>query len=430
MNRRITALAAATLVLAACSDATDREASERLPQDGASETPSVEAPSVEAPSADQSPSQSPEPTADPSELTILSGGDILLHLSVTEGARTGPNTYDYAPYYEEITDWIDGADLSICALEVPIVGEDEAPSNYPNFGAPKDLADSLDRIGFDGCAVATNHTMDRGFHGVTTTIEALEESGLGWAGSARSQEEADEIQFYTLESGGRDVKIAHLSATTLTNGIPIPGDHPYSWDVVGELGDPVSAIIDDAERARELGADLVVLSMHWGTEYVNEPITEQLEIADELAASGEIDLIFGNHSHVPQPVVELEGGPRGEGMWVVWSMGNQISGQTVANHGYRVTTGLMTTATVDVPAEGPATVAKLDWTVVTQDRPAGERLYLLNELLDANYPVGMTMGAQEIRDRADVTYPVMAGSGPERTQAPTPSASSITQSRE
>ena len=91
---------------------------------------------------------------------------------------------------------------------------------------------------------------------------------------------------------------------------------------MGDLGlRSVDDIIEDARAAREAGADLVVVSMHWGTEYVSEPIEEQTVIADQLATSGEVDLVLGNHSHVPEPVQKIDGGPNGAGMWVVWSMG-------------------------------------------------------------------------------------------------------------
>lgn len=250
-------------------------------------------------------------------MTIVNGGDILLHLSVNEAAKTRSG-YDYTPYYTPISQWIKGADLALCALEIPIVRKDQQPSNYPQFGAPWDLAKSLKNIGFDGCALATNHSMDRGFGGVESTIDAFTQAGLGFAGTATSEKQAKDIQFYNYRSGGREVKIAHLSATTLTNGIPIPKAHPYSWNVVGRLGKPVQTIIDDAKRARALGADLVVVSMHWGTEYVSEPIAEQKDIAKQLADSGGIDLVLGNHSHVPEPVAKLDGGVDGRGMWVVW----------------------------------------------------------------------------------------------------------------
>lgn len=395
------------IALAGCTSASSAPASSQPPAAQTTDSPTAEA--------------TPEPTstATPSEISIVAGGDILLHLSVNAAAWNG-STYDYTTLFSGISDWINGADLALCALEVPIVPDGQEPSNYPNFGAPPEIATSLKHMGWDGCALATNHSMDRGFAGVESTIRHLEAEGLGHAGTARTQEEADEIQYYTLETGGRDLKIAHISATTLTNGIPIPAEHPYSWNVVGSLGNnSVEDIIADAKEARAKGAGLVVVSMHWGTEYVSDPIEEQTLIAQELADSGEVDVIFGNHSHVPEPVTKVDGGPDGQGMWVVWSMGNLISGQTIENHGYRVTTGLLTTATVSVPPEGSAHVTNLEWTAVTQDDRT-DHLFLLNRLMNGEGGTGMSLSAAEIQARADATYPVMEADGSsERTVAPT-----------
>lgn len=343
---RILMAAAAALALMACS-----------PSIGGDGPPSTPAEETSASNGKPEATDTPEPTttATPTTLSILSGGDILLHLSVNDAARVG-DTYDYTPLFAGIQPWIEGADLALCALEVPIVPPGEEPSNYPSFGAPPEIAQSLKAVGWDGCALATNHSMDRGFPGIVSTADTLDSVGLGHHGTARTEEEASLIQYYILSSGGREVKIAHLSATTLTNGIPSPQDAPWSWNVIGDLGlRSVDDLIADASRAREAGADLVVVSMHWGTEYVSEPIEEQTTIADQLAASGAVDLVFGGHSHVPEPVTRLEGGPDGQGMWVVWSMGNMISGQTIESHGYRVVAGIMTTATVEVPQKGQRT---------------------------------------------------------------------------
>ncbi|MCF2705714.1 CapA family protein [Arcanobacterium haemolyticum] len=406
MRRKLFFACAAAFAVAACSPAVTEDASQAPHSPDTNETSSETA------------TPTPTPTSVPSQMSIVAGGDILLHLSVNEFARTSSG-YDYTPLFAGITPWISGADLALCNLEVPIVPEGEKPSNYPMFGSPPDIAASLKTIGWDGCSLATNHSMDRGVAGVTSTLATFDSVGLGHAGTARSQEEADSLTYYTLSSGGRDVTIAHLSATTLTNGIPIPSTAPYSWNVVGSLGlRSVDDLIADARRARTQGADLVVLSMHWGTEYVSQPIEEQETIAERLAASGTVDLVLGNHSHVPEPVAKLPGGPDNAGMWVVWSMGNMISGQTIENHGYRVTTGLLTTATVDVPAEGPAHVSNLEWSAVTQDTRT-DHLFMLSELMADGTGTGMTLTPAQIQARADATYPVMTADGSvERTEAP------------
>ena len=360
-----------------------------------------------------------------SSFTIVSGGDILLHMSVNQAARAGSG-YDYTQLLAGIRPWIEGADLALCAPEVPIVPPGEKPSNYPAFGSPPQIADSLKALGWDGCALATNHSMDRGFPGVVSTVDNFDRVGLGRHGTARTGEESTRIQYYKVRSGGRDVVVAHLSATTLTNGIPLPKGAEWSWNVVGSLGRrSVGDLVEDARRARRQGADIVVVSMHWGTEYVSQPTAEQTAVGDQLAKSGQIDLVFGNHSHVPEPVAKLAGGPGGRGMWVVWSMGNTISGQTVQNHGYRVMAGLMTTATVDVPAKGPTRVSNLEWTAIAQDERT-DRVFQLSRLTSGERPASMTLSPAEIASRANATYPVMGADGSkERVTPPTPRAQLI-----
>ncbi len=416
---------AAAALLAACTPTATHSSSTVAPSTEVSPAPGG------APSSSPVASATPDPssTAQPSQLTIVAGGDILLHLSVNYYAQLASGgALDYRPLFEQITPWIEGADLALCALEVPIVPPGEEPSNYPAFGSPPEIATSLKEMGWDGCATATNHSMDRGFPGVVSTLDTLDHVGLGHHGTARTEEEAGQTQYYTLETGGREVTVAHLSATTLTNGIPLPTDAQWSWNVVGDLGlRSVDDIIEDARAAREAGADLVVVSMHWGTEYVSEPIEEQTVIADQLATSGEVDLVLGNHSHVPEPVQKIDGGPNGAGMWVVWSMGNMISGQTIESHGYGITTGLITTATVDVPAEGPASVSNLEWTAVTQDDRT-YHLYPLHALEEGYSDAGMTLTQSEIAARADVTYPVMQSST-QRTEPPTATSTLVDQFR-
>lgn len=410
MRRSIAAVSLMTLAtLAACTDSTSSP---------------VEPSTQSAPAS--APEPQPEPQPEPSTLTILGGGDVLTHGAINSAAAVGDGTYDFRPFFTPILPWLENADLALCTLEVPIMRAGDATSGYPVFAGSVDLAQSLADVGYDGCSVAGNHMMDQGMYGVESTIEALTNAGMGWAGSARTQEEADETPFYVLTAGGREVKVAHLSYTTLTNGIPIPADAPFSWKVVGPLGEPYQTIIDDAAAARTKGADLVVVSMQWGTEYVSEPIPEQTEIAQILADSGQIDLVFGTHPHVPQGVEKLAGGPNAGGMWVAWSMGNQLSNQNYTTIGdWRVGTGLITVATVEVPAEGPASVDNLQWMGATVDEYADYRIYPIWQFENGAVPAGSNISPSEAQQRIDALYPVMATSGEQLRTELVPVADSL-----
>ncbi|MGA1723670.1 MAG: CapA family protein, partial [Ilumatobacteraceae bacterium] len=78
-------------------------------------------------------------------------------------------------------------------------------------------------------------------------------------------------------------------------------------------------VIADARQARELGAEFVVISLHWGAEKVSAVTRQQRDWASEITASGQVDLIVGHHAHVLQQIAEING------VWVVFGLGNVLS---------------------------------------------------------------------------------------------------------
>lgn len=393
----------------------------------ATSSPSITRQTDVAPSSSpETPSQTPKPTAKPSQLTLVGGGDILLHMPVNEDART-PTGYDYTGLLSGIHSYISGADLAICGMETSLAPPGEAPSGYPLFGAPDGIVASLKANGWDGCSTANNHSADRGFAQVTHTLDVFDEQGLGHAGTARSAEEGAQTQFFMLRSGGRDVRIAHLSYTNVDNGIPGFADKPWAWNTVmnERATHSIEEIIERSRAARELGADLVVVSFHWGVEYMTSPSADETTAAQQLADSGAIDLVLGSHPHVAQPITKLDGGPDGQGMWIIYSMGNAISNQNpLLEGGINVLTGVLATATIDVPAVGPAHVSNLEWTAITLDR-ATHHVYLLADL-ESGAQVSTITGADLTQRRATIN--AIMGT-PERTTVPVNVAEYVGQER-
>ncbi len=91
-------------------------------------------------------------------------------------------------------------------------------------------------------------------------------------------------------------------------------------------------MIADARAARAAGADVVVVSVHWGTEWQTEPDERQLSLGRALTASRtggrpDVDLIVGTHAHVPQAYEKVNG------TWVIYGMGDQIAGDMVDHQG-------------------------------------------------------------------------------------------------
>ncbi|WP_435735623.1 CapA family protein [Cellulosimicrobium sp. PMB13] len=357
----------------------------------------------------------PEPAAAPvpdAVFTIAATGDVLTNMPVNVSARTAQG-YDFSPLLAPLDPWVQGADLALCHLEVPLAPPGTAPSGYPVYAAPPELARDLAEQGWDGCSTASNHSVDRSTAGVVTTLDVLDAAGLGHVGTARTPEEAAAPQLYTLTRHGQDVTVAHLSATYGTNGLPVPADAPWSVTLLD-----VDALVASATAARAAGAQVVVVSVHAGVEYTSTPNAQQVEAAAALAASGQVDLVLGHHAHVPQPVSLLPGGPDGAGMWVAYGLGNLVSNQDGDCCDPRTDSGLLLTATVTRPADGPAHVTGVEWTPVTVDRRAGHRVRALVDALAA--PGEGSLSTAELHERLERVRTAVGTQAPERSRPSAP----------
>ncbi|MGH3030141.1 MAG: CapA family protein [Gaiellaceae bacterium] len=243
------------------------------------------------------------------ELTILASGDLLIHSQIYGRADAlRADGYDFRPFFARIRPLVRDADLAVCHAETPI--GTGPPSSYPIFNSPTALARAIAWTGWDACTVASNHSVDKGQTGIRTTLRALGRAGVRHAGTARSSREARRTTFLAA----RGVRIALLSYTYGTNGIPLP--HPWSVNLIS-----TRRVAADARRARRRGADLVLASFHWGSEYVHSPDAQQRAVARFLLRRGIVDAIVGQHAHVVQPIARVRG------RFVVYGEGNLISAQ-------------------------------------------------------------------------------------------------------
>ncbi|WP_326794422.1 CapA family protein [Streptomyces sp. NBC_01808] len=256
----------------------------------------------------------PGPDARP--FTLLATGDVIPYPSIMTQAATdaGGEDYDFRPMFAAVAPTVAKADLALCHLETPL-GPREGPfTGYPSFQSPPGLAAALRDVGYDGCSTASNHALDSGTDGVRRTLDALDDAGLRYAGTARTRAESGRAAL--LSAGG--ARVAHLSYTYGSNA-GVPADAPWSLAML----DP-HRVVADARAVRRAGADVVVVSVHWGTEWQQEPDLAQRRLADRLTRSRsggrkDIDLIVGTHNHVPQPYEKVNG------TWVVYGLGDQVA---------------------------------------------------------------------------------------------------------
>lgn len=284
-----------------------------------------------APTPTPTPALEPTPTP-PTVATLTVCGDVMSHMPVTNDAwDEEQGIYDYTPIFQQARPYVEGADYAVANLETTL--STEGPySGYPAFRSPAALADDLKELGFDLMLTANNHCLDRGFDGLTATLDALDEAGLAHVGTYASEKDAAS-PIHLADVGG--ITVAFLGYTYGTNGIPLPSGKDwavslFNTDYMTSLSTPDTEKLEaDLAAARSMEPDLIAVMIHWGVEYRTEQNSYQEEMADLLIANG-ADLVLGGHSHVPQPmetrtVTGWDGSQRTG--FVCYSLGNFISSQ-------------------------------------------------------------------------------------------------------
>lgn len=352
-----------------------------------------------------------EPPPAPATFTLLAAGDLLTHNPVVRSAG-GPHDADFSPLLAGLDAWVQGADLALCHLEVPVAPKGTVPTGYPLFGAPPGLVRDLDEQGWDGCSTASNHSVDRGYDGVTATIRRLAAAGMGFAGTARSAAQQEEPQRYVLTREGREITVAHLAAAYGLNGLPMPADAPWAVELID-----ADRLVRQARQARGEGADVVVVSLHAGVEYTETLTDQQEDVVRRLARSGEVDLVIGHHAHVPQRIDRVGKGPDGDGMWVAYGLGNLLSNQSADCCDVRTSNGVLLSATFtqDTP-DDPTRVTDVRWTGTTVDIAGGHEALALPDALDD--PGATTLSAAELEAREGRVRDAVGDVAPERQEPP------------
>lgn len=263
----------------------------------------------------------------PASVRLVGVGDNLIHEGIYNQAkaRGGEQGYDFELAYQNLRELIGLADIASINQETVMVRENPL-SGYPTFNSPTELGDYLAGFGFDVFNLANNHTLDQTIAagGSVTGAGALTSYLDFWAShpevktTGLYRDAADFEQIRTIEKNG--VVFSFIGMTELTNGLSMPAD----TDVILMRMDEEEQIRARIEKARSI-SDVVVVNVHWGTEYAIQPTDEQKALAQKMADWG-ADILLGHHPHVLQPVEYIERAD-GSRAVVAYSLGNFISAQ-------------------------------------------------------------------------------------------------------
>jgi hypothetical protein len=282
---------------------------------GATPRGTAPAPGTRAPTLPGTPAPRGTPTAPVGpgrQVRIAFAGDV--HFA----GRTATRLADPATVFAQSAAVLSKADLTMVNLETAIAVGGRPEQKSFTFQAPPVAFTALRAAGVDVATMANNHGADYGAAGLRQSLAAIRSSHFPVVGIG-ADAAAAYAPYYTEINGVRvaiiaasqvqDETLAHFSAGPGTPGIA----NAYSDLLVASV------------RAAKKRADVVIVYLHWGTEYASCPNADQRSLADTLADAG-ATAVVGTHAHVLQGA-----GWRRDGRYVAYGLGNYLWWRSFGN---------------------------------------------------------------------------------------------------
>ena len=234
----------------------------------------------------------PEPTAEPVSITVSMVGDCTLGTDVNFDQSTSFDAFyqmknDPGYFFQNVKDIFTADDLTVANMEGTLTTSNDRQQKTFAFKGNPSYTEILTQGGVEATNLANNHSHDYGDQSYEDTIQYLEADGITTFGYDR-----------TAVMGVKGIKVGLIGIYELKDG----------------LGRQ-QQVIDTIREVKDQGAQVIIVSFHWGTEKSNIPDDIQKTLA-HLAIDQGADLVVGHHPHV------LQGIEKYQGKNIVYSLGN------------------------------------------------------------------------------------------------------------
>lgn len=337
----------------------------------------------------------------PSGADLVFVGDAMQHQAQFDRAKElgAGNGYDFTGCFTYIAPTITEADYAVCNLEVPLGGGPDY-TGFPCFSAPDSYAVALKDAGFDLFLTANNHCLDRHDKGARRTLTALDKLGVDHIGTYHDAADREKKVPFIKDING--IKFGFLNYTYGTNGIKATEGAEVALIDKKKMADEI-------RRTREAGAEMVVVAIHWGVEYVLLQNKNQEDVANFLIDQG-VDMIIGGHPHVIQPMKVVHNDKENKDVLLVYSLGNFISNMNTAD----TRGGALVRARVERDADGKARFKSANYDTFLSAKPSGGKtnFRVIPSWMPEKMPAGQRehfnlfdRGASKIFDQHNVNVP-------------------------
>lgn len=225
----------------------------------------------------------PEPTAEPVSITVSMVGDCTLGTDVNFDQSTSFDAFyqmknDPGYFFQNVKDIFTADDLTVANMEGTLTTSNDRQQKTFAFKGNPSYTEILTQGGVEATNLANNHSHDYGDQSYEDTIQYLEAAGITTFGYDR-----------TAVMDVKGIKVGLIGIYELKDG----------------LGRQ-QQVIDTIQAVKDQGAQVIIVSFHWGTEKSNIPDDIQKTLA-HLAIDQGADLVVGHHPHVLQGIEKYQG---------------------------------------------------------------------------------------------------------------------------
>lgn len=238
-------------------------------------------------------------------LTESSVRDARRYVELTE-AVSGPvpaPVDDAWPWGDALTELAGGdVDVRILNLETSITRSDDvAPAKAVHYRMSPGNIGCLQAARPDVCVLANNHVLDFGRRGLEESLDVLDAAGLVRAGAGRDLAEAQEPALVAVNGGPPVVVLAfgHWSSGVPDSWAATPQRSGVA--LLPDLTEATAAEVGALVRGWKRRGAVVVVSLHWGSNWGYSVPREQVRFAHRLVDAGAA-LVHGHSSHHPRPL--------------------------------------------------------------------------------------------------------------------------------
>lgn len=365
------------------------------------------------------------------DIKISFTGDIMCQKEQISAHKIGIDKYDFSDMFSSISNYFNQSDYIVGNLETPVAGKGLVYSNEEYaYNTPNEILDALKILGIDLITTANNHCLDRGIEGLKKTIRNIDKHGFKHIGTYVDKDKSIFIE--NIEG----IKIGFLSYTYGTNAFAnnnyLSRNERYMVNLFQEqeLSNPLTRncfrnptklyariynklyrtifkkqsklpIYERKEKSircmnqlkkeikvlKKQGADYIVMCMHMGGQYNEQPTERTIKLVDKLIKYG-VDAVIGHHEHV---VHKCDISKLNKNIIKTYSLGNFISLAGVTKEPYNKMAEYSIIFNIYLNKENNKTnVSKCSFSItksisITENKIKTVLLYdLINQCIDEN----------------------------------------------